>query len=46
MCHITQGRHDLARGRETMPDTFFTCDANLQRVLRYTIPVMPATRLS
>jgi acyl-CoA dehydrogenase len=33
MSAITQGRQDLARWRESVPDNFFTCDANLQRVL-------------
>ncbi len=33
MLAITQGRQDLARWRENAPDNYFTCDANLQRVL-------------
>lgn len=33
MSAITQGRQDLARWRASVPDNFFTCDANLQRVL-------------
>lgn len=33
MSAITQGRTDLARWRASVPDNFFTCDANLQRVL-------------
>jgi hypothetical protein len=33
MSTITQGRQDLARWRASVPDNFFTCDANLQRVL-------------
>jgi hypothetical protein len=33
MSAITQGRQDLARWRENAPDNYFTCDANLQRVL-------------
>lgn len=34
MSRITQGRQDLARWRAEFPDNFFTCDPNLQRVLR------------
>lgn len=34
MSAIAQGRQDLARWREHAPDNFFTCDANVQRVLR------------
>jgi hypothetical protein len=33
MSAITQGRQDLARWRASVPDNFFTCDANLRRVL-------------
>ena len=33
MSAIIQGRQDLARWRESVPANFFTCDANLQRVL-------------
>lgn len=33
MSAITQGRADLARWRASVPDNFFTCDANLRRVL-------------
>lgn len=33
MSAITQGRQDLARWRDSVPDNFFTCDANLRRVL-------------
>jgi len=33
MSAITHGRQDLARWRASAPDDFFTCDANLQRVL-------------
>ncbi len=34
MSDIAQGRQDLARWRASVPPDFFTCDANLQRVLR------------
>lgn len=33
MSAIAQGREDLARWRAGVPDNFFTCDANLRRVL-------------
>lgn len=33
MSTITQGRADLARWRASVPDNFFSCDANLLRVL-------------
>jgi acyl-CoA dehydrogenase len=33
MSAITLGRQDLTRWRASVPDNFFTCDANLQRVL-------------
>lgn len=33
MSAITQGRQDLARWRASVPDNFYTCDANLRRVL-------------
>ncbi|MCS6845365.1 MAG: acyl-CoA dehydrogenase family protein [Caldilineales bacterium] len=33
MSAIAQGRQDLARWRASAPDNFFTCDANLRRVL-------------
>jgi acyl-CoA dehydrogenase len=33
MSAIAQGREDLARWRASTPDNFFTCDANLRRVL-------------
>lgn len=34
MSAIVQGRGDLARWRAGFPDNFYTCDENLQRVLR------------
>lgn len=33
MSAITQGRQDLARWRASVPDNFYTADANLRRVL-------------
>jgi alkylation response protein AidB-like acyl-CoA dehydrogenase len=38
MSAIAQGREDLARWREAFPTNFFTCDTNLQRVLRFYDP--------
>lgn len=38
MSAISQGREDLARWRASVPDNFFTCDDNLQRVLRMLDP--------
>jgi hypothetical protein len=39
---ITQGRQDLARWRANVPDNFFTCDANLRRVLSLYDPNLAA----
>jgi alkylation response protein AidB-like acyl-CoA dehydrogenase len=35
---VTQGRADLARWRAAIPDNFYDCDANVQRVLQMHSP--------